>query len=134
MSDPVAFSASSAATWEHGISAYTRPAAGFGARWAAEARVRLEVRGALAQLGAARRTEGTYRDELLPAERDLVRLTSQRYNGMLVGAYELISAKQGELAAERGEIRARRDCWAALAELEKSAGGSLNLANPSLSR
>ena len=101
---------------------------------AAEARVRLEVRGALAQLGAARRTEGTYRDELLPAERDLVRLTSQRYNGMLVGAYELISAKQGELAAERGEIRARRDCWAALAELEKSAGGSLNLANPSLPR
>jgi cobalt-zinc-cadmium efflux system outer membrane protein len=45
---------------------------------------------------------------------------------MLKGAYDLLLAKQNEVAAERSYIEAWRDYWIARAELERAVGGSLS--------
>ena len=44
---------------------------------------------------------------------------------MLKGAYDLLVAKQNEVAAERSHIEAWRDYWIARTELERAVGGSL---------
>jgi cobalt-zinc-cadmium efflux system outer membrane protein len=90
---------------------------------------RSEVRVARDRLLAAHDAAILYRDTLGPEQRRLVELTQQHYNGMFASAYELVLAKQNELAAERGEIEARRDYWISLAELERAAGGSLTPTN-----
>ncbi len=44
---------------------------------------------------------------------------------MLKGAYDLLQAKQAEVAAERGYVDAWRDYWIARRELERALGGRL---------
>ena len=44
---------------------------------------------------------------------------------MLKGAYDLLLAKQNEIAAERSYIESWRDYWVARAELERAVGGDL---------
>jgi len=43
----------------------------------------------------------------------------------LKGAYDLLFAKQNEIAAERSYIEAWRDYWIARTELERAVGGDL---------
>ena len=45
---------------------------------------------------------------------------------MLKGAYDLLLAKQNEVAAERSYIEAWRDYWIARAELERRGGRKLS--------
>jgi cobalt-zinc-cadmium efflux system outer membrane protein len=47
---------------------------------------------------------------------------------MLVGAYQLLQAKQNEVSSYREFIEALRDYWLARAELERATGGSLPVA------
>jgi cobalt-zinc-cadmium efflux system outer membrane protein len=47
------------------------------------------------------------------------------YNGMFLSPYELFSAKQAEVEAQRGYLQAWRDYWIARAELERAVGGAL---------
>jgi cobalt-zinc-cadmium efflux system outer membrane protein len=91
--------------------------------------IRSEVRAARDRLLAARDAAMLYHDTLVPEQRQLVELTLRHYNGMFASAYELVLAKQNQLAAERGEIEAVRDYWSARAELERASGGSLAAAN-----
>ena len=44
---------------------------------------------------------------------------------MFKGAYDLLQAKQAEVAAERGRLGAWRDYWIARARLERAVGGAL---------
>jgi outer membrane protein TolC len=46
---------------------------------------------------------------------------------MLKGPYDLLLAKQNQLAVERSFIEARRDYWMARAELERAVGGDLDV-------
>lgn len=66
-----------------------------------------------------------YRDELLPERTRVLTLTVEHYNAMLKGAYDLLLAKQNQLAADRSYIEALRDYWIARADLERAIGGSL---------
>jgi cobalt-zinc-cadmium efflux system outer membrane protein len=50
---------------------------------------------------------------LLPTQQKALNLTLQQYNFMLKGAYDLLLAKQNEVAAERSYIEAWRDYWIA---------------------
>jgi cobalt-zinc-cadmium efflux system outer membrane protein len=52
---------------------------------------------------------------------------------MLKGAYDLLLAKQNEVAAERSYIEAWRDYWIARAELERAVGGNLTSSSFSFS-
>ncbi len=65
------------------------------------------------------------RDELVPDRKRVLDLTLTSYNSMLKGPYDLLLARQNELAAERGYIEALRDYWIARADLERAAGGNL---------
>jgi cobalt-zinc-cadmium efflux system outer membrane protein len=94
-------------------------------RDALEAAIRAEVATLAAQLHAAAESAITYQNELLPLHRDLVAETQLHYNGMLVGVYDLLNAKQAELEVQRGAIRAQLDYWRARTELERALAGAL---------
>jgi len=92
--------------------------------------IRSEVREARDQLVAARDLTSDIGKRLLPTQQQALKLTLQQYNFMLKGAYDLLFAKQNEIAAERSYIEAWRDYWIARAELERAVGGSLGGKNP----
>ena len=88
--------------------------------------IRSEVREARDSLIAARDLTSYIGKRLLPTQQQALNLTLQQYNYMLKGAYDLLLAKQNEVAAERSYIEAWRDYWVARAELEHAVGGSLS--------
>ena len=69
---------------------------------------RAEVRLARTQLLANRRIIDRYRDRLLPLRRQIVSLSQLHYNGMLLGPYQLLTAKQAELETYRMYVEALR--------------------------
>ena len=87
--------------------------------------IRSEVREARDRLNAKRDLTIYYRDELIPERKRVLDLTLTSYNAMLKGPYDLLFARQNELAAERGYIEALRDYWVARADLERAVGGRL---------
>lgn len=91
---------------------------------------RSEVREQHGRLEASRALAAYHRDELLPQRRRILELTVQHYNAMFKGAYDLLQAKQAEVAAERAALDAWRDYWVARARLERAVGGSLAPAAP----
>jgi len=94
-------------------------------REALEASIRAEVATLAEQLNAAAETSAAYRDELLPIHRDLVAETQLHYNGMLIGVYELLTAKRDELEAHRGAIQAQLEYWRTRTQLERAIAGAL---------
>ena len=88
--------------------------------------IRSEVREARDSLIAARDLTSYIGKRLLPTQQQALNLTLQQYNYMLKGAYDLLLAKQNEVAAERSYIEAWRDYWIARTELERAVGGSLS--------
>lgn len=88
--------------------------------------IRSEVRAAREQLVAARDLTSYIGKQLLPTRQRALTLTLEQYNYMLKGTYDLLLAKQGEIAAERTYIESWRDYWIARAELERAVGGGLS--------
>jgi cobalt-zinc-cadmium efflux system outer membrane protein len=86
---------------------------------------RSEVRLAQARLLAARQTTLHFRDVLVPLRQQVVEQAQLHYNGMFLGLYHLLNAKQGEVEARRGYLEALRDYWTARAELARAVGGRL---------
>jgi len=89
--------------------------------------VQSQVRSARAKFFSAREKVLLYRDEVLPIERDVFHQTELQYNGMYLGVFQLLQAKQEEIDANRENIEALRDYWTARAELEQAVGGRLLL-------
>jgi cobalt-zinc-cadmium efflux system outer membrane protein len=86
--------------------------------------IRSEVREARDRM-IAQRNLAEYYKVLLPERMRILSLTLQHYNGMLKGPYDLLLAKQSEVATEQAYIDAWRDYWIARAELERALGGRL---------
>jgi cobalt-zinc-cadmium efflux system outer membrane protein len=59
-----------------------------------------------------------------------VALSQEQYDSMLLGVYQLLSAKQAEVSAYREYIEATRDYWLARVDLERAVGGKLPPAPP----
>jgi cobalt-zinc-cadmium efflux system outer membrane protein len=89
--------------------------------------IRAEVREAGARLAAAHDSLRHYREAILPLADQVVQETLKFYNGMLVGVYDLLQAKQSQINAGRDYIAAWREFWIASADLERAVGGSLAL-------
>lgn len=87
--------------------------------------VRSDVRELRDRLITKRDIARFYRDELLPTRQRIVGLTLLEYNGMLLGAFELFTAKREEIEAEHVFIQATRDYWITRAALERAVGGDL---------
>lgn len=84
-----------------------------------------QVRIGRARLDSQREIVDAYRSALLPQREAIVAGEQERYNFMLIGAFELIAAKQQEYDAWQGYLKAIRDYWLARVELERSVGGRL---------
>jgi cobalt-zinc-cadmium efflux system outer membrane protein len=87
--------------------------------------IRSEVRAARGRLVAMRDVVERYAKVVVPLREQAVRLAQEQYNGMLLGAYQLLAAKQSEVDAYREFIEALRDYWIARADLERAVGSSL---------
>jgi cobalt-zinc-cadmium efflux system outer membrane protein len=89
--------------------------------------VRSQAREALLRLQAAHAVAIHYRDALLPLQQTVVGETLKFYNGMLVGVYDLLLARQAQVQTARDAIAASREFWLAWAELERAVGGRVPL-------
>ena len=87
--------------------------------------IRSDVREARDRALAKKDLAAYHRDQLVPERKRVLDLTLTSYNSMLKGPYDLLLARQNELAAERGYIDALRDYWIARADLERAVGGRL---------
>lgn len=87
--------------------------------------IRAEVRALRDRLLTTRNMITHYRDVIIPLRERIVELTQQQYNFMLVGAFELIMAKQNEFDAYQAYLEAIRDYWILRATLQQAVGGRL---------
>ena len=111
--------------WVARMEAEQRAAARQVCALAVEARSR--VREGLLALQAARETARYFQDTLIPLREQIVSQSQLHYNGMLLGLYQLISARQASLETRREAISAQRDYWMARFEIENALGGALPL-------
>jgi cobalt-zinc-cadmium efflux system outer membrane protein len=86
---------------------------------------RSEVRQAQFKMLTARRAVERYQRALLPMRETIVQESQLEYNAMQIGLYELISAKNAQIATYRGYIESVRDYWIARADLERALGGRI---------
>ncbi len=87
--------------------------------------IRSEIREIRDRLLAARNVVKYYHDVVLPLRKRIVDESQLYYNGMLIGVYELLFAKQNQINAGREYIEALRDYWIARSDLERAVGGRL---------
>jgi cobalt-zinc-cadmium efflux system outer membrane protein len=81
-----------------------------------------DVRSAQARLAAARGAADLAVHTLVP-QREAVTVAAQhRYNGMLLGLYQLLAAKRAELAARQSALIATEQYWVARADLDRAMG------------
>jgi cobalt-zinc-cadmium efflux system outer membrane protein len=66
-----------------------------------------------------------YRSTVLPLREQIVDLTLKNYNYMLMGAFDLLIAKQQEYESYQKYLEAVRDYWIIRADIQRSLGGRL---------
>jgi cobalt-zinc-cadmium efflux system outer membrane protein len=81
------------------------------------------LRVARANVAAARARADYYRDVVVPRRTRIVELTKLEHNAMLVGAFQLLQAKQNEAQAQRDFIDAQHDYWLARLALDNAVLG-----------
>jgi outer membrane protein TolC len=89
---------------------------------------RSEVREAYGGYRAAWDIAKHQRDEIVPLRRRIAEENLLRYNGMLVGVFELLADARSQITSVNGAIDALRDFWLAHADLELALVGKPGLA------
>jgi outer membrane protein TolC len=64
-----------------------------------------------------------YRDEVVPAAQRTSDENLRRYNGMLIGVFDLLADARAQIAAVNASIQAQRDYWLAQADLDMALIG-----------
>ncbi|WP_257389620.1 TolC family protein, partial [Tahibacter caeni] len=77
------------------------------------------------RVAALRRIAEDYRAALIPQREAVVARQSERLNYMLIGAFELLLAKQQEYDAYQGYLESVRDYWQARVALARAVGTRL---------
>lgn len=85
--------------------------------------VRSAARAARNRLLTARARADYYREVMLPLRREITGHTQRQYNAMLIGAFQLLQAKQGEIEAGVQYIDALREYWIARNQLQQVESG-----------
>jgi cobalt-zinc-cadmium efflux system outer membrane protein len=85
-----------------------------------------EVREADQKMVAARERARAYHETILPLRQRVVKQAQLHYNGMLLGIFQLLDAKQREIDAGREYISALKDYWVARCAVEKAVGGDFS--------
>lgn len=68
-----------------------------------------------------------YRDEIVPLKKRISEENVLRYNGMLIGVFELLADARSQIAGVNGYIEALRDFWLAQADLDMALIGKPSL-------
>ncbi len=89
---------------------------------------RSEVREAYLGYRTAHELARHYRDELLPLARRVSEENLLRYNGMVIGVFELLADARAQIATVSASIEALRDFWIASADLDIALVGRPSLA------
>ena len=89
---------------------------------------RSEVREAYASYRSAYDIARFQRDEVVPLNQRIAEENVLRYNGMLIGVFELLADARTQIASVNGAIQALRDFWIAQADLDMALIGKPSLA------
>ena len=68
-----------------------------------------------------------YRDEIVPIRKRIADENLLRYNGMLIGVFDLLADARSQIASVNGYIDALRDFWLAKADLDMAMIGRPNM-------
>jgi len=85
---------------------------------------RSEVREAYAMQQSQYAIARHLRDEVVPLAQRISEETLLRYNGMLIGVFELLADARSQIAAVNAAIEAQRDFWLADADLQMALVGT----------
>ena len=86
---------------------------------------RAEIRTKRMELVTATRKLAYLRETVLPRRQTVGARAAERYNAMLLSAYDLLELRAEQAEAQKEFIEARCDVEVALAELERAVGGKL---------
>lgn len=86
---------------------------------------RSEIRTHREELVTAARSAEYLRQTVLPRRELVGQRALERYNGMLLSAYQLLELRAQQAEAHAAYVEARREYWTAYAELERAVGGRL---------
>ncbi len=64
-----------------------------------------------------------YRDEIVPLRKNISEETLLRYNGMLIGVWDLLADARQQVAGVNAAIQAQKDFWVAESNLQMSLNG-----------
>ena len=95
---------------------------------------RSEVREAYAAYAAAHEVARHYRDRLVPLRKQIADENQLRYNGMLIGVFELLADAREQVATVNASIEALRDFWIAESDLQLAMTGSSSGVNRAMNR
>ena len=84
---------------------------------------RSEVREAYAGYRSAYDIARHHRDEIVPLRQRIAEENLLRYNGMLIGVFELLADARSQIASVNAAIEAKRDFWVAQADLDMALIG-----------
>lgn len=94
---------------------------------------RSEVREAYAAYRGAHDIARHHRDEIVPLRARIAEENLLRYNGMLIGVFELLADARAQIASVAAAIEAERDYWLAETDLDAALLGKPALPAPSSS-
>ena len=91
---------------------------------------RSEVREAYGAWRSAYDIARHHQDEIVPLRKQIAEENVLRYNGMLIGVFELLADARAQVAGVNAALEAQRDFWLAQADLDMALVGkpSLNMA------
>jgi len=89
---------------------------------------RSEVREAYGNYRSAYDIARHHRDEIVPLRQRIAEENVLRYNGMLIGVFELLADARGQIASVNSAIESLRDFWIAQADLDMALIGKPSLA------
>jgi outer membrane protein TolC len=92
---------------------------------------RSEVREAYDRYRSAYDIARHYRDDVVPTAKRISDESLLRYNGMLIGVFDLLADARAQIGAVASSIEALRDFWIARADLDMAMIGKPSLAPPS---
>jgi outer membrane protein TolC len=91
---------------------------------------RSEVREAYTGYRSAYDIARHHRDEILPLRQRIAEENLLRYNGMLIGVFELLADARAQIVSVNNAIESLRDFWLAQADLDMALIGKPSLALP----
>ncbi len=89
---------------------------------------RSEVREAYTAYRSAHDIARYHLDEIVPLRKQIAEENVLRYNGMLIGVFELLADARAQIASVNAAIEAKRDFWIAQADLDMALIGKPSLA------